>query len=223
MTFLRLRTQQVAGLLADGIAAAPAAPGAPLHLVNIGGGPAIDSLNALILLRRNRSVSLERPIVIHVLDGDEAGPVFGTSALAALQAPGRPLEGLDIAFEHRIYDWNHFDGLEELATGLVASGALVVVSTEGALFEYGSDEAIVGNLRALSAVEFVAGSVTRGDKARRDMIANSRFKLVPRGLEGFEPLARQAGFEITATEPGVLSDQVALRPAGQGARRRTSG
>ncbi|MDQ0393896.1 hypothetical protein [Labrys monachus] len=215
VTFLRLRTQQVARMLADGIARAPAAAGAPLHLVNIGGGPAIDSLNALILLKRDRASVLERPIAIHVLDGDDAGPFFGANALAALQAPGCPLEGLDVTFGHRFYDWNDFAALEELVRELVAGGALLAASSEGALFEYGDDSAIIGNLRALRSAELVVGSVTRGDKTRRDMIANSRFKLFPRGLEGFEPLARQAGFEVAASEPGVLSDQVALRPAGQ--------
>ena len=50
LTLLRLRTQQVARLLADSLADdLAAAPTAPLHLINIAGGPAIDSLNALII------------------------------------------------------------------------------------------------------------------------------------------------------------------------------
>jgi hypothetical protein len=53
LTLLRLRTQQVARLLADGLTADLAsAMSTPLHLLNIGGGPAIDSMNALIVLRR---------------------------------------------------------------------------------------------------------------------------------------------------------------------------
>ena len=56
LTLLRLRTQQVARLLADGLAADLANAGAaPLHLVNIAGGPAIDSMNALILLNARSS------------------------------------------------------------------------------------------------------------------------------------------------------------------------
>ena len=51
LTLLRLRTQQVGGLMADALAPELAnAASAPLALVNIAGGPAIDSMNALILL-----------------------------------------------------------------------------------------------------------------------------------------------------------------------------
>ena len=52
LTF-RWRMRDVARLLADGLAPALAArPHRPVHMLNIGGGPAMDSLNALILLRK---------------------------------------------------------------------------------------------------------------------------------------------------------------------------
>jgi hypothetical protein len=44
------------------------------------------------------------------------------------------------------------------------------------------------------------------------MIANSGFKLIPRGLGGFAPLAAQAGFRIVESRAGALSDQVLLQP-----------
>jgi hypothetical protein len=47
--------QQIARLLAEALLAPLAdAPDAPLHLVNIAGGPALDSINALIMLARTR-------------------------------------------------------------------------------------------------------------------------------------------------------------------------
>ncbi len=99
LTLLRLRTQQVARLLADGLVAELAsAVMAPLHLINIAGGPAIDSLNALIILNRAHGDLLRRQIVMHVLDPDEVGPFFGKNALAALMADGAPLAGLDVVF-----------------------------------------------------------------------------------------------------------------------------
>ena len=126
---------------------------------------------------------------------DEAGPFFGANALTALMAEGAPLAGLDIAFEHRIYDWNKPAALEQLLRELTASAAIVAASSEGGLFEYGSDEAIVANLQALRAggARLVAGSVTSADESRRRMITATRFKLVPRGLEGFAPLAARGG------------------------------
>ena len=94
---------------------------------------------------------------------------------------------------------------------------MIAASSEGALFEYGSDDAIVANLAALRAggvgARLVAGSVTRDDETRRQMIAETQFKLIPRGIAGFAPLATRAGFAIAKVEPAWLSDQVLLRPS----------
>jgi hypothetical protein len=217
IVLLRLRMQQVASLVADGVAddLAGAEAGAPLSLTNIGGGPALDSINALILLRRARPDLVNRPIPIDVLDSSQDGAFFGANALTALQAHGGPLEGLDIVMRHHDYDWNQPSLLVALVEKLAAAGVILAASTEGALFEYGSDEAIVANLTALRAngtgARLVAGSVTRADETRRRLIAQTRFKLIPRGLAGFAPLAAQAGFRIAKVESALLSDQVLLR------------
>jgi hypothetical protein len=216
MTLLRLRTQQVAKLTAEALAPELAHAGAaPLHFVNIAGGPAIDSLNALILLRRRDAALLQRPIVVHVLDRDDAGPFFGRNALAALMQDGAPLAGLDVAFDHRAYDWNDTASLAALLRETSAAGAVVGASSEGGLFEYGGDEAIVANLAALRAggVRAVCGSVTSANEGHRRNIAATRFKLHPRGLAGFAPLAARGGFRIARSEPAQLSDQVWLAPA----------
>ncbi len=214
LKLLRLRTQQVARLLADGLADVLArTPGAPLALVNIAGGPAIDSMNALILLRRRDAALLQRQISIHVLDQDDAGPFFGNNALAALTAEGAPLTGLDIAFKHRHYDWNAPAMLETLLRE--CDGAIVGASSEGGLFEYGSDDAIIANLKALRAgnVRAVTGSVTSDDERHRHRLTATRFKLIPRGLAGFAPLAARGGFRIARSESAQLSEQVLLVPA----------
>jgi hypothetical protein len=217
MVMVRLRMQQVARMIAEGIAddLAAAPPHAALRLINIGGGPAMDSINALILLRLARPELLSRPLGIEVLDSSQDGAFFGANALAALRAPGGPLEGLDIVMQHHHYDWNDPSLLEALVGKLAEAGTILAASSEGALFEYGSDQAIVGNLRALHAhgtgVRLVAGSVTRADEARRRMIAQTRFKLIARGLAGFAPLVARAGFRIAKSEPALLSDQVLLR------------
>ena len=216
LVLLRLRTQQVARLIADALVAELAgAKAAPLHLINIAGGPAIDSMNSLIMLNRRHGELLQRQIVIHVLDPDEAGPFFGKNALAALMTEGGPLAGLDIVFDHRSYDWDTSAALELLVRDLAASGAVIAASSEGGLFEYGSDQAIVANLEALRAggATLIAGSVTSDDEARRRLITTSRFKLIPRGLLGFAPLAARGGYRIAQAETAQLSDQVLLRPA----------
>lgn len=211
---LRLRMQQIAKLLA-GALQEPLADNAaaPLHLINIAGGPALDSVNALIVLSRARADLLRRTIVIDVLDAQTEGPAFGANALAALQAAGGPLHGLDIAFRHRPYDWDDTAALRALLDE--ARGAIIAASSEGGLFEYGSDDAIVGNLAALrnGGVAYVAGSVTSSSELRKEMIAQTRFKLHPRGLTGFAPLAARAGYAIAKSEPALFGDQVLLRPA----------
>lgn len=214
---LRLRLRQTAQLIADGLADDLAAPAStPLHLINIGGGPALDSINALILLSRGPGLLTGRSTIIHVLDPDQAGPFFGVNALAALQEEGRPLEGFDIVFKHQIYNWNDPAPLEALMRELASGGGLIAASSEGGLFEYGGDEAIVANLKALRAggagMRLAAGSVTCADDVRQQMIAYSKIKLIPRGIDGFAPLAAQAGFAIARAKSAVLSDQVLLRP-----------
>jgi hypothetical protein len=217
VTAMRLRLQQVVKLMADGLEPLLAAnSAAPLVLINIGGGPAIDSLDALILLRRRNAALLARPIAIHVLDIDAAGPRFGAAALAALSAPDQPLAGLDITFTHEHYDWNKRALLGDLVYRATAQGGILAGSSEGALFEYGSDDAVVANLLTLRhggrGAKLVAGSVTSADALHRQSVANTRFKLVPRGLEGFRPLAERGGFRIARSETAPLGDQVLLEP-----------
>lgn len=211
---LRLRMQQIAKLLADALVEPlQRDAAAPLHLINIAGGPAFDSINTVLMLNRAHGALLRRPIVIDVLDSQFEGPAFGANALAALQAAGGPLQGLAVEFNHRPYDWNDIGLLVHLVNGLAESGAIMAASSEGGLFEYGSDDAIKANLAALAhaRVPLVAGSVTSSSDIRKQMIAETKFRLFPRGIEGFAPLAADAGYVIAASAPAILSDQVLLR------------
>jgi hypothetical protein len=213
---MRLRLQQCAELLAEGLRAPLVdAPAARLLLLNIAGGTAIDSLNALILLQRDAPALLARPIQILVLDIDPAGPIFGANAVGALTQGGRALAGLDLSFRHECYDWNRTETLDDIVRQSAAQGTILAASSEGGLFEYGSDDAIVANLSALShGATLVVGSVTCADPMRRDMIASGKFKLVPRGVEGFAPLAKRGGFALAKVKSTPISDQVLLRPEG---------
>ena len=181
-------------------------------------------------MRRDRPELLERPIAIEVLDASQDGAFFGANALAALQADRGPLAGLDIAMRHHDYDWDRPALLESLVEKLVAAGAIIAASSEGALFEYGNDQAIVANLRALRAngagARLVAGSVTSADDTRRRLIATTRFKLFPRGVAGFAPLAAQAGFRIAKAEvraaerSGAVARRIVSRLAARRLNRR---
>jgi hypothetical protein len=214
MALIRLRMQQIARLLADALLAPLAdAPAAPLNLVNIAGGPALDSINALIMLARTHATLMQRPIAIHVFDAQRDGPTFGARALRALTAPGEPLHGIDVQFQHHAYDWNDTAPLARLLADLAAHGAIIAASSEGGLFEYGTDDAIIANLTALARarVPIVAGSVTGSGEERKRMIAQTQFRLVARGLEGFAPLAERSGYAIVESRPAIMSEQVLLR------------
>lgn len=214
---MRLRLQQCAMLLAEGLQESLVqSPRKPLHLLNIAGGTAIDSLNALILLQQKDPALLRRPITIFVLDIDSLAPDFGARALSVLTAPGHILSGLDLHFEHQVYDWNDTRLLVDRIEQSAASQAILAASSEGGLFEYATDSAIVANLQALAApyagTEVIVGSVTNADPLRRASIKRARFKVVPRGVEGILSLAAQAGLELTRVEHTPLSDQIVFQP-----------
>jgi hypothetical protein len=215
MVLVRLRMQQIARLLAEALLAPLGeAPNAPLHLVNLAGGPALDSINALIVMARAHTTLIRRPIAIDVFDAQQDGPAFGARALLALTAPAGPLHGLEVQFRHHAYDWNDTAPLERLLAGLATCGAIIAASSEGGLFEYGTDGAIVANLTALAraGVPIVAGSVTSSSAMRKRMIAQAGFRLFPRGLQGFVPLAERSGYAVAESRPAIISDQVLLRP-----------
>lgn len=213
---VRLRATDMARLLAEGLSARLRdAPERPLHFLNIGGGPASDSLNALIVLAREEPDLLaRRPIALSVLDSDRHGPAFGARALAALSEPGAPLCELSIRFEQVAYDWNEPAGLEPTLRGARRADAIVAVSSEGGLFEYGLDDPITRNLRALAELAgrdaFVVGSVTRDDEAIQVLKLTSTVATRPRGLAAFSRLLERTGWKIARSIARPFSDQVLM-------------
>jgi hypothetical protein len=69
-TLLRVRVQDLARAQAQAATSLLASsPRRPLHLLNIAGGPASDSLNTLLLLHRSDPNTLaQRPVSVHLLD-----------------------------------------------------------------------------------------------------------------------------------------------------------
>jgi hypothetical protein len=197
----------VARLLADALAERLAArPDGPVHVLNIGGGPAADSFNALVHLRREHPGLLTgRRVTIHVLDVDPAGPAFGARALAALQGEGGPLAGTDAALRHVAYDWTDAAQLRRILAGLDAGDGLVAASTEGALFDYASDGDIAANLTVLrdrTPPDFaIVGSVPQSARTLDPrLLATEELPGRPAvrylGIDAFGPLARSAGWKV---------------------------
>jgi hypothetical protein len=198
----RLRLQDMARLLADGTMRVLAQTSRRcLIFVNIAGGAAADIWNALMYLQTEQPGLLDgRPIKITVLDLDREGPAFGAAALAALRVPDGPLATIDLAYRHVEYNWSVPGQLRECLRDLCESDAACAVSSEGGLFEYGSDAEIVANLQHLHTETandaFVVGSVTRDGEATRASRTGPGATTRPRTLEQFQALCDRAAWRL---------------------------
>jgi hypothetical protein len=146
---IRLRLQDMARLMMEAVVThLSARPSRSLHFLNIAGGPAIDSFNTIILLNKTHpGILAEREVLINGLDRDETGPESRKAALAALCR--NPLDEKHIDFGHFPYDWSKAADLQPFLDQAYAQHAIVVCSSEGGLFEYGSDADIEANLKVL--------------------------------------------------------------------------
>jgi len=213
----RVRLEDMARLLAEGLSPVLTAhAGRPLQLFNIAGGPAADSWNALLVLHQEAPELLRgRTIGIHVLDLDDEGPSFGARAVAALRGASAPLRDLDLSYQRVAYDWRDAARLQRLLDELGASRSALAVSSEGGLFEYGSDDEIMANLEAIRSAapsDVVAvGSVTRADGPIEFL---REFTVRPRTLAAFRDLAARAGWAIARVieRPLAYDVRLSLRP-----------
>jgi len=171
-TNVRLRLRNMAHLIADELLPLLMNnPVRPVLLLNIGGGTAMDSLNALILImRKSPGVLTGRKIRIQVFDGDARGAGFGARALDALMAPEAPLFGIDASLDYFPYNWSQ---PEMLAPFLEKTQETIsCCSSEGALLEYGTDKEIYSHLDLMkrytqSSFSFIASASL--DLVHKDM------------------------------------------------------
>jgi hypothetical protein len=198
------RLQDMAEALAQGLRPLLTADaGRPLHLVNIAGGPSMDSLNALILLYKEKPAAFAaRPVTLHILDLEAEGAGFAEAALAALQAEGGPLQGLSATLLYRPYDWTDTAPLQELLRSLPGD-ALLAASSEGGLFDYGQDEAVSANLRVLGdlspADTVLAASLSRPEDAAGLFKGANSAQLVLRSLDDLAALGRPCGWSVASS------------------------
>ncbi|WP_412761530.1 hypothetical protein [Paenibacillus chibensis] len=116
-----------------------------LCFFNIAGGAATDSINTLILIQESDPKLLKgRKIEINICDIDTYGPAFAKRCIDVLKQPGERFHGLDITLNIIPYDWSQSETLLQLS--LERSGWIQLCSSEGGLFEYGSDSDIMDNL-----------------------------------------------------------------------------
>ncbi|KPK77477.1 MAG: hypothetical protein AMJ79_02985 [Phycisphaerae bacterium SM23_30] len=179
-----------------------------LRFINIAGGSGVDSFNALNVMQKNSPGLLQgKKIEINILDTDRFGPNFGRRCVEALQAKGGPLQGLDIEFKHVEHNWSHKDGLKLFLQQSINNKDIMIGVSEGGLFEYGSDEEIISNLKVLrqntpadfSMLGDVLHDIATIDPAVPAMMQAAQMHFRYLGRAGIEKLARQAGWQVDHT------------------------
>jgi hypothetical protein len=178
-----------------------------LCFINIAGGAACDSINALILIcKADPSLLKNREIEINVFDIDGFGPAFAGNCIESLKSAGNYFSELNISFNHIDYNWNDTGVLREFLSK--RRECTILASSEGGLFVYASDEDIIRNLNALSDNSpedmKLIGSVIRdidtvdpGIKASMKLTGiQARFL----GINGLNKLLEKTSWEIEKSE-----------------------
>jgi hypothetical protein len=201
---VRLRFREVVRILAEDLSAKAARTQGTIAMLNLAGGTAMDSIDALIVARNQSPDSLAgRRIRIHVLDPDAGAFVFATNALAVLtEEATAPLQGVDVGLVHHRYDWDDPSTLSAALGEIVRGeeGVTVVASSEGGLFEYGSEDEIVRNLEllrdALPEDVSLAGSALKNGPITRLMKKMNGTSFVPRTLDELSAIVARAGWGV---------------------------
>jgi hypothetical protein len=149
---VRLRLRAMVRLQEDALRGElRARPGARLTLVDLGGGAATDAINTLLLLRAgDPSLLALRAARIVLLERDTAVARFAARCVEALRDAEGPLNCCDVDLRHLPYDWNDPSPLAAILEEAAADGGITAVSSEGALFEYGSDDAMRTTLSTIA-------------------------------------------------------------------------
>ncbi len=213
----RIRLREVARQITDAAVGPLTERRGPFRLIDLGGGVAADAFNALLLVQKEHPGLLtDRAVQIVVLDVDEDGPRFGSRAVTALCEVSAPLAGLAVRFAHKIYDWADASALPA-ALGDPDPEAVVVVTSEGGIFEYADDDTIRSNLAVFrdSTPRDVAlvGSLVRDDNLGWLVRGSGSPAVCPRGLAAFGLFVRQAGWVIETARSSPLYHVVTLKKA----------
>jgi hypothetical protein len=202
---LRMRTRDLSISLAKSIESSiNAYPGKDLCLINIGGGTATDSLNALILIQKSQPALLSgNRIELLILDLDDYSPFFAARCAEELISEKGVLKGVNLSCKHVHYNWQDISILDELLMN--RSEWLTIFSSEGGLFEYGEEGDIIRNLTTISGhikrQVFFTGSLIKDpvnvDPIFKETHELTKIKTRQYGTDGLKRLAEESGWTIT--------------------------
>ena len=201
---LRVRIQDICKLEADALIPQLIQwPEKDLCFINIGGGTASDSINTLILiLKKYPSLLKNRKIEIDVLDMDTFGPGFGKNCIESLKTPDQYFHLLDISFRYIKYNWNDPSHMEGIL--FERKEWVTLCSSEGGLFEYGSNEEIISNLNLLydkTGDEMkIAGSLIKDphsvDKGMLTILEKTNINVRLLGVHGLQGILNRTRWEV---------------------------
>ena len=163
-----------------------------LCFINIAGGAACDSINALVtVIKKDPTLLKDREIEINVFDIDRFGPSFAKNCVESLKSTGNYFSGLNISYNHIYYNWNDTTVLREFL--LKRKESFVIASSEGGLFEYASDEDIVKNLNVLhdnsqKNMKIVGSAIRDVNTVDPGILASMRLTKIKARLLGIEGL-----------------------------------
>ncbi len=213
---MRLRLQDIVHLLAEGIIPALTSERKKaLHLLNIGGGPAIDSLNAIILIQKEHPELLTgRPVFVHILDWMRPARILAGGRWMRFRP--RALHCMGWRSPFSIQDMT---GLIRMYCGdcsFLSEAARSWPSPPKApCSNMRSDEEITANLQTLWETTppgaIIVGSLTRADETGRLMNSGSHAALRFRGLEAFTTLVEHAGWRLAENITRPLSHDICLK------------
>jgi len=204
---IRMRTRDTSVFLANSIKnTLKLYHGKDLCLINIGGGTATDSLNALILVSKSEPELISGiKIELNILDIDDYGPYFAIRCAKELISERGVLSGINLSCRHIIYNWRNASSLGELLTSRI--DWITLFSSEGGLFEYGEEEDIINNLKLISEnitnQTSISGSLVKDplnvDSIFSETLDMTTIKPKQYGMEGLKRLANKSGWKISFT------------------------
>jgi hypothetical protein len=174
-----------------------------LCFINIAGGTSCDTINTILLiLEGNPDLLKNRKIEINVLDIDSTGPEFAEKSIRALKTGTGKFHNLNISFRYFNYNWENTTILKNLISE--RKECLLICTSEGGLFEYGTDEDIIKNLEAIS--ENSGGDIKAFGSVIRDKdtidpgtivaLKMTRIKARLLGIEGLKTILKKTQWNL---------------------------
>lgn len=195
-------------------------PARPVRLFSVGGGPMVDTLNILLKLQREQPRLAQQlrdhhtPIRITLADFSGTGASFGKEVLERYLQPGQLLHGLNIEFEYKPYDWNQPESLHADFKRWNAGKEFVLVHSEGAIGEYGTDEVLQRNLAGFAEhlpddTVFVASAFLpdREFLQMKEERGFTEITVFPRSTDDVQRVAQRAGWQVDSSRTVNILDQ----------------